>query len=257
MNGQLEALIQSPGSPGLYWAITALPEPLVDMREAWEAEANWIHLYFRKTYEARQASKASPEQWQIAFDELVTKMRTLADLEGNPQAVSEASKLWETALKGMTSASAISCGKQDLIARGRPEKEVQAMTPAQVAVLDFLRDLRGLPRRVVQVVLRSVRGKLGKESPRRNNLSRDPAPTRWRWQRRPGTLLASLMLPAVGVCHLKQAILCRNVAALRCVEAVRLYAGSHMRNLPSRLEEVTDLPIPTNPVTGAAFGYRR
>jgi hypothetical protein len=255
MNGQLEALIRSPGAPGLYWAIAALPEPLVDMREAWEAEANWIHLYFRKTYEARRAGKASPEQWQIAFDELITKMRTLADLEGNPQAVSEASKLWETALKGMVSASATSSGKQDLIARGRPEKEVQAMTPAQVAVLDFFETYEDYRDELFKwfcvPYVQARQGIARAEQP----LTRSNA-DKTEMAKRPGTLLASLMLPAVGKCHLKEAILRRDIAALRCIEAVRLYAGAHQGKLPSRLEEIADLPIPTNPVTGAAFAYR-
>ena len=33
-------LIQQPGSPNLYWALSELPRPIVDFRAAYEAEMN-------------------------------------------------------------------------------------------------------------------------------------------------------------------------------------------------------------------------
>ena len=48
----------------------------------------------------------------------------------------------------------------------------------------------------------------------------------------------------------------RQVDALRCIEALRLYAAAHKGKLPARLDDITVVPIPTDPVTSKPFGYR-
>ena len=40
------------------------------------------------------------------------------------------------------------------------------------------------------------------------------------------------------------------------VEALRLYAHSHNGCLPEKLDEMTEVPIPDDPVTGKPFVYR-
>ena len=49
----------------------------------------------------------------------------------------------------------------------------------------------------------------------------------------------------------------RRVAALRVVEAIRLYAASHDGKLPEDLNQVTEVPVPDDPATGKPFEYRR
>lgn len=44
---------------------------------------------------------------------------------------------------------------------------------------------------------------------------------------------------------------------LRLLEALRLYAAQHDARLPDRLDDVTEVPIPIDPVTGRPFEYRR
>ena len=55
--------------------------------------------------------------------------------------------------------------------------------------------------------------------------------------------------------HLLMNRLDRHMAALQCVEAIRLYAGTHKGNLPIRLEEITEVVIPDDPVTDKPFEY--
>jgi hypothetical protein len=47
----------------------------------------------------------------------------------------------------------------------------------------------------------------------------------------------------------------RRIAALECVEALRLYAAQNGK-WPAALADVTDVPVPTDPVTGKPFEYR-
>jgi hypothetical protein len=47
----------------------------------------------------------------------------------------------------------------------------------------------------------------------------------------------------------------RDIALLRTVEAVRDYAGRHDGRPPERLEQITELPLPTDVFTGKPFPY--
>ena len=46
------------------------------------------------------------------------------------------------------------------------------------------------------------------------------------------------------------------MATLQCIEAIRLYMASHDGRLPGSLDEITEVPIPLNPMTGKPFPYR-
>ncbi len=49
----------------------------------------------------------------------------------------------------------------------------------------------------------------------------------------------------------------RNVAALQCIEAMRLYASSHDGIFPNKLSSITEVSVPVNPVKQKPFVYRR
>ncbi len=49
----------------------------------------------------------------------------------------------------------------------------------------------------------------------------------------------------------------RHIAALQCIEALRLYAGSHNGKFPEKLSNITDIKIPEDPVTNKPFSYSR
>jgi hypothetical protein len=48
----------------------------------------------------------------------------------------------------------------------------------------------------------------------------------------------------------------RKITALQCIEALRLYGGSHDGKFPQNLSDVTDIKIPVDPVTKKAFSYK-
>jgi hypothetical protein len=49
----------------------------------------------------------------------------------------------------------------------------------------------------------------------------------------------------------------RHVAALQCIEALRLYAAGHNGKFPSALAEIAKVPVPGDPVTQKPFVYTR
>src|SRR5207248_10401531 len=72
----------------------------------------------------------------------------------------------------------------------------------------------------------------------------------------PAIPLAPLVLPALQKVMTARVRLDRRIAALRCVEAVRLYGAAHGAKLPATLGAIKEVPIPTDPGTGKEFAYR-
>ncbi len=67
--------------------------------------------------------------------------------------------------------------------------------------------------------------------------------------------LFTMLIPAVRSCGLSLALSERRLDAIQSIEAVRLYAAVHGK-LPSRLEEITEAPVPLDSATGKPFEYR-
>jgi hypothetical protein len=68
--------------------------------------------------------------------------------------------------------------------------------------------------------------------------------------------LAKALLPAVLAIRTATVRVDREVAILRLVEALRIYGASHEGRLPTTLRDVTEVPIPSDPMTGAPFEYQ-
>ena len=49
----------------------------------------------------------------------------------------------------------------------------------------------------------------------------------------------------------------RHIAALKCIEALRLYAGTHDGKFPDKLNDITEIKVPEDPVTKKPFSYTR
>jgi hypothetical protein len=49
----------------------------------------------------------------------------------------------------------------------------------------------------------------------------------------------------------------RHIAALKCIELLRLYAGTHDGKFPDKLSDITEVKIPNDPVTKKPFFYSR
>ena len=64
-----------------------------------------------------------------------------------------------------------------------------------------------------------------------------------------------MALPSVQSSLLAAVRIDRQLDALQCIEAVRIYAANH-QGFPGRLEDITEAPVPMDPMTGQPFGYR-
>jgi len=241
MSKQVEALIQQPGAPNLYWALTHLPQPLVDMRPGFEAEWSMLYLSYP---ELRDLDKKdlSPEEWRKLLEKLVDRYaawgldRQLTPAGDKVATIAMAIKAYPQA-------------KRALLQRGYTPAAVEAMPVAKVILLDTMQtynDLRDEVFKWLAVPWPQAQGRLADAD--------RPLHTR---EHQGAIPLAQVLLPAVGNAYRIQARHDRAIAALRIVEAIRLYGAAHDSRLPEKLDDITAVPIPLDPMTGKPFVYRR
>jgi hypothetical protein len=242
MNAQLETLLQQPGAPNLYWALTVLPRPYFDGEVSTQQEGTFMD----RTWPWLKQMENGP--------------LTPGELRGVREQVERTRKLFglrpltaqEAALHAADEAWSYGEARRGLLRDGFTAEQLDAMPAFQVLALYTARDFRRawqdwvvwfrIPngwrepgyraafeqlvradRRLVRVLLPGEQG--GGLAPALENVAR-----------------------AFGRTE-------RRFAALRCLEAVRLYAAAHDGRLPGKLADVTEVPVPPDPVTGKPFEY--
>jgi len=236
---QVETLIQHPGAPNLYWALTNLPDPLVDMRPGIETEWAMIYLSYPELRNLKDQDY-TPEQWRTRLNKITTDIMSLT---GDAPGIRSELLTAALALKGYPMA------KQALIDQGFKPDEVEAMPVPKVVLLHTMRtyeELRddlfkwfAVPYYQAQEGMDKAEGNL------RDGRRREVIP------------FASILLPAIKAAHFAGARDERSIAVLRVVEAIRLYGATHDGNLPDTLSDIAEVPIPIDPTTGEPFVYQR
>jgi hypothetical protein len=240
MSGRVLELIQQPQAPNLYWALTSLPTPLADMRPGIETEMGILCLAFPELRDLDRAPR-NLEYYQGLIDKIsgeVTKWQGV----GMPELG------WRPALTAMA-IRGYPAAKRALVREGFSAQEVEAMPVPQAVALSAIHTYEELRDRMfkwfyipywqAQSGLAEVQRYIETEGK-----SREVIP------------LASLLLPAIGQVRLSQARDERSIALLRTIEAMRAYGAAHQNRLPAKLGDVTELPVPVDPMTGQAFVYR-
>ena len=241
--GEIDQLAQQPGAPNLYWALTALPRPFIDLRKPMLGEASMLDATLP---ELREVDKGpmSTERAQKLLDRVVLD---LARLIGDEKPDLARSRLLAAGWVALQFPNA----KKSLLARGRTEAELDVMPAAQVVMLDSV--LRFYALRDELFVWFFVPYPEAQEGLRRANEKIR------RVQKSGGdmfTAMLSLLLPAVEKVHFAAVRTERRLAGVRAVEAIRLYAAAHDGKLPAKLADIDEVPIPEDPFNGKPFEYR-
>ena len=238
LGDQVLELAQQPGTPNLYWALTSLPRPFIDLRPAREEEYSLVYLMYPELRNTR-TERHPPEYWNRLLDKVAADVA-----QWNDDAWKGYSKLTLAA----RSAQRYPEAKRGLIEAGRSPEEVAAMPVAQVVLLYTLQ------------VYDEARDEVSK----------------WLalpyWEAAPGfdkfqavalaarekeiVPLFSVLASSTGALALAAARNERSFALLRTVEALRLYAAGHDGQPPKELADIVAVPVPSDPVTGKSFIYR-
>jgi hypothetical protein len=252
MAKQLEAFVQQPGAPNLYWALADLPRPFLDIRKSLEGERVGLLGSIPGLEEVALDlnSGALPPE----------KSKKLADTVIGDQGVfSQFVRLngpMRWGLGALIKAKHESA-KRALVAAGRPRDKVEEMPPFVVALLHALLEYDRLHDEMIkwQTFPYWEARKGLEEAERMTKLARVKA-SQLVLNDSPAIPLAPLVLPAIQRVMMARTRLDRRLAALRCVEAVRLYGAAHGATLPATLGAIMEVPVPIDPGTGKEFTYQ-
>jgi hypothetical protein len=229
--GPLEEMLEQPGCPNLYWALTYLPTPLVPLDKGAEGERVWIEPEFRDLSETSPMSAEQLKKAIAHFDQLLK----LAASEGQP--VKSAMQAW---LDARTKDEAVvRAARRNLIDHGLTEELVQRFPAEQVLLLEQKQLCAARQDEVLKLVHLPV-------------WQVEVLDPHVRWKKEP--ILFDLS-PAILKVRRAQGRLDQRIALLRHVEALRLYAAAHGGRLPEKLADVTEVPLPDDPFTGKPFHY--
>jgi hypothetical protein len=235
----LREFVQLKGAPNLYWALSTLPQPLVDFRDGMEVERRFLNLTLQEKADV-DANGLSADQWQQRLSEVVAEVqKLLAQPDQAPAAVD-----LDEAVPRLAPLA-----RQALVAAGRSQESVDAMADAQVVLAEWLEryyrhsddsfcawhlDYAAAMKRYDEIGARA----------------------RADWDQKRDLLPLEQVTPGYRASRRALARLERSLAALRVVEALRLHAAAHDGRLPAALADVEEVPIPLDPITGQAFDYR-
>jgi hypothetical protein len=227
------------GGPNLYWALTELPQPFVDLPAIvdWEqAEPFLSHPQFTQALE----DQLPADQWTVTL----TKILQMQIDFGWPK-----TETAPTAAKRLERyrASALPHAKEYLHSIGMTDHAIEALPADAIVGKFFVHQYRVIsddlwkvfalpyPQAITQIEKPTAALAFEQAGPDSNPfLSLLPDNRRLCWT----------------FTHLQ-----RSVDVLRTIEAIRDYAANHDGQPPATLDQIVNLPVPMDPITGKLFDY--
>jgi hypothetical protein len=243
VNGMMDEcvahLMSRPDSPNLYWALSELPNRRVIFRRSLDGERQWALTSIPDLARVKAGEQLSgADQWRAIFANIQRIINLGAEGEktrfADPVRDASAETL-KVARKDYAAAHKLSAAQA---AEAEPISVLGEYYYRQFEIAyDAWYKLRGLPYPALLAKAKEFDAwakKLKEEQP--SNMLVQTSPD---------------MTMIVG----KFAQGDRRLAALTAVEAIRAYAAANGGKLPERLEDVTETPVPPNPITGLPFQY--
>jgi len=243
---QVMTFISSPDAPNLYWPLTALPRPVVDLRPAIEFEGASFYQAFPELWTSKTKTQ-TPEQWQADLDTFLKRFIKLVDESGGDR--EELDQLKQNLNRDELLKRAVEA-KAGVINLGYDHEAAKGMSDAQAILLytamacDYYRDEM---TKWFNVSYANCRDQLKQATDQMAQQTevREMIP------------VAKLLFPAIHNAMLAQLRQQAKIDRLRVIEAIRHYAAEHDRQLPEKLSDIKSLPLPVNPLTGEPFEYER
>jgi hypothetical protein len=240
MLDQVETLMQAPGAPNMYWALMALPRPMIDLRTAMQFEMQWIAFAFPQLNDA-DAPGRTADQWQ----------RIIAEIQETARGFSAEGKAgWEKGV--LAAAAAVKIypeAKKYLVDQGRSAEDVAAMPVGQVLAI-YTRD------KFLRLRDDQYKWSFVPYAQRGEGVDRSEEAIQ-RAAREPDLFHFDAILSAVNAASMATLRLDRRIAALAVLEGLRMHAANNGGQLPERLADVTVAPALADPIAGQPFVYRR
>jgi hypothetical protein len=252
-NSTITDLIGCPNSPNMYWALTELPQPAIDLQPAVRYEMEFGSRMFPLIDHPGTADHA-PQEWNRLYRQTVGDFSKIG---GNVYGGNNGRALQDKVEVGVAATGLALLGyshaKEQLIAQGMAREQVEKMAVGQVIAIytarmnarygDDFEKMGYAPFPEMSKKLKEQDLQLAKMGPLGPAAEREVIP------------MMSLLLPGIQNCRNAQVRAERQVAGLRVIEAIRIYAADHGDTLPKTLDEIDEVPVPTNPATAKPFVY--
>jgi hypothetical protein len=239
-----EELIAQPGAPNLYWALTVLPRPLIDFRQEIENEQKLMENMVPELTEAGSGQTRTASEWASLLSRMHARIvNWLHNYEG------EKTLTWiATSDLAQFKSGCLAPARAYLEAARRPGGPPLAeMSDDQIIVLYLVGRYREIWDDYFKASYLPLREAISQfDAAQKRLVAAKAGPTVFFVSMAPnlqGVLMSGLRTD-------------RHVAALRVIEALRLYAAAHDGKLPESLNQITEVPVPEDPATGEPFIYR-
>lgn len=247
MSDELLQLSAAPNSPNLYWAIASLPQPVIDMRAAFEQEGSFPEQVFPFLRDAETADR-TPDQWRQLMLMTFEQIHQLStEWPGKPAPFNELTTSWHM-LRAYPSA------KQTLLELGFDSNRIEAMPVGQALAVATARTHRrtyedlfkwtSLPYSAGASRLRQAEQKAFGNTPNESELRIEAIP------------ISRLLLPAISQAWHASIRESRKLGSLQVIEAIRMHAASGGDKLPASLSDIRIVPVPLDPLLNQPFKYR-
>jgi hypothetical protein len=224
--GPLEEMLERPGCPNLYWALTNLPSPMVPIHMGIEGERVLILAEF---HDLDESAPMSADQLKKFIDHIDKVIRE----EGKPRV-----QPWLGAR--VTDEAIVSAARRRLVEHGLPEERLLRFSAEQVLLLDEKREYQ-VRRDEIMKIMNGPYWQI-QEQAAQVEVKKSP------------TLFADVLVAGSFGVRKAQGRLDQRIALLRHIEALRIYAAEHNGSLPAKLADVS-VPLPDDPFTGKPFRY--
>jgi hypothetical protein len=242
MFNRVEELMQVPGSPNLFWALTALPQPFIDIRRSMQVELNTIYRSFPQLRDLeRNAAKTplSAKETEKLIDEFLGEWQKITG--GQPgEAWQGRAAMAALALKVYPDA------KKYLADQGYSKEEIEALPALQTVFVWYL-DQYNQTR---DNYLKWMNAPPWQAQPKLDQIALETTKEMKAGIANP---MIALMLPAISKVYGAYVRTENLIGRLRCAEALRLYAAAHDGKAPEKFADLGELPLPINAYTGKGF----
>lgn len=242
MLDRAEELVARPAAPNLYWALTALPRPLIALRRAYETEQRLGEVMVPEI--DRLDEPRTEAEWSSLLIRLVDRLNYLMEmLKASPDSpwVAAMTKLDVAGFKARFREEARKA-VADGPAPAGPMTDDRALV---LLVAGRYRELRDVVYRSTYLPFHETRALRAEAEARIKAEMGGPA----------AVLAALIPVEIVTKTFQAEVRLDRRVAALRAVEALRMHAAANGDKLPAALADVTIVPVPVDPATDRPFTY--
>jgi hypothetical protein len=236
---QMPDVIGRQNSPNLYWALSDLPSPFLDVRGAMKMERAGAYFTIPQLKEAHNGATLTAQQWREV-------VRAMSELRLHSYG-GQANRTPEDVTLALYCVKEYPQAKQYLLERKVPASEIDAMSTSQVLGLYHVGQFEHWTQEMDKCLTLPYWQGIGVLDRTEKVMPGAAGASPWSLL---GVFAPSMKQPYTSVTRID-----RQIALWRCVEAVRAYAAAHDGKAPARLDQIVETPAPLDPMTGKNFRY--